>query len=507
MNLLIRTDANFNIGMGHAMRCLALAQAWRSDKRSVIFVMNNPLKVIKDRLQDAGMRLIETTEEPGSSRDAERVLKLISKENIMFLTIDGYHFDSSYQKYLSQEEYISMIIDDNSHLEKYYADILLNQNNYAVPKLYDSKIARAKLLLGSKYAMLRKEFNNWQNHRKAIHHKAKNILITLGGSKTKNTTIKIIKALEAISRFDIEVDLIFGRNDPVYEQIANILRYSRLSVNLHQHIKDISVLMARADIAISTGGTTCWELAFMGIPCILLILSDNQKQNAESLCSKGCAINLGRSDEISTDLIAETALNLLNSYDHRLRMSRIAHKLVDGYGSRRVKSALIERNLKIRPVTTEDCTVIWKWRNDPDVRMASFSSEPIIWEDHLSWFESRMQKNDCKMFVAHLKNGTTVGQIRYDIKASEAEVSIVIAPNYRDLGIGSSLLRLAVKEIFKNARVKRVNAFVKKYNISSRKAFENAGFKNSGIKKVRGSEAAHFIVRRETHANFNDRNW
>ena len=424
------------------MRCLALAQAWNLGQRNTTFIMNDPSAGVKQRLRDEGIGLICVDVEPGSSKDAETVLNVISREKVAGIVIDGYNFGPTYQKYLYNPLYVSMIIDDNSQFDTYCADILLNQNPFATPELYNLKTSNAKLLLGAKYALLRKEFAKWQKWKKLISKTASRVLISLGGSQTTDITFKIIEALETALEPDAKVDLVIGINDKALDKIEKTLKRFKLQLNIIRHCNEISELMAQADIAISTGGTTCMELAFMGVPSILLILADNQQANVEYLSTKGCAINLGSYSSVSSSSIAEVVLSLMNSFDNRLTMSRIAQGLIDGYGSRRVKAAIVASNLKIRPSTINDCYNLWKWRNDPDARIASFSKEPIEYRDHLRWFKAKLQNDKCKIYVIQLKSGEPIGQIRYEIEGSEAETSIAIDPDYRNLGIGSSGLRL-----------------------------------------------------------------
>jgi spore coat polysaccharide biosynthesis predicted glycosyltransferase SpsG len=108
-------------------------------------------------------------------------------------------------------------------------------------------------------------------------------------------------------------------------------------------ISYISELMAWADMAIAAGGSTNWELAFMGLPSIILTLADNQREIAGNLGKMGLTINLGWHEDVTIEMIKDAIAKLRESPEQRYQMSKQGRKLIDGYGSIRVleKMALI----------------------------------------------------------------------------------------------------------------------------------------------------------------------
>lgn len=150
----------------------------------------------------------------------------------------------------------------------------------------------------------------------------------------------------------------------------------------------------------------------------------------------------------------------------------------------------------LRDVQDEDCRLLWKWRNDPNARKASFSPQAIDWKEHVKWFKSKLNDPKCIMYIAMTKDGQSIGGVRYELENGDAVISVAIDQPFRAMGYGSKILRLASQKLFTAAIVKRVHAYVKEGNITSLAVFAKAGFKNMGMTTYRGHEAIHLILDR-----------
>lgn len=181
-HLIIRTDANLTIGTGHFMRCLAVAQIWRNNGGKTNFVMSNSSLEIEKRIKEEKLILDSISSEPGSRDDALTTAQIAQNNNSSWVVIDGYQFKGEYQKIIKNAGLNILFIDDYGHSEHYYADIVLNQNLYADEKIYNNKESYTKLLLGTKYTLLREEFKNWKYWIRKIPKLALKLLITLSGS-------------------------------------------------------------------------------------------------------------------------------------------------------------------------------------------------------------------------------------------------------------------------------------------------------------------------------------
>ncbi|ALM10321.1 MAG TPA: hypothetical protein DEB30_00390 [Candidatus Peribacter riflensis] len=154
-------------------------------------------------------------------------------------------------------------------------------------------------------------------------------------------------------------------------------------------------------------------------------------------------------------------------------------------------------SLRLRPVTREDCRLLWEWANDPTVRASSFSTAPIPWEDHVRWFEVKLRDEHCTMFIALNETAVPVGQIRFDIREDgNAEVDVHIAPGARGRGYGTALITEGIHTFLRSSDAKTVHSFIKINNAGSRNAFLKAGFKELEREVTHGEEVYHFLYER-----------
>jgi UDP-2,4-diacetamido-2,4,6-trideoxy-beta-L-altropyranose hydrolase len=151
--------------------------------------------------------------------------------------------------------------------------------------------------------------------------------------------------------------------------------------------------------------------------------------------------------------------------------------------------------LKLRKVNEQDCELLWHWVNDPVVRSASFSSDLISWEDHVNWFNNKLNSQNSYIFIALNDQDKPIGQIRFDVNNKlQADIDISIASEERGKSYASDILKLTVNYVFKHTQIQSINAFIKPNNQSSIKSFEKAGFRKVGIEIIHNKyPALHYI--------------
>lgn len=491
-NLIIRADASITIGTGHVMRCLSLAQAWQDSGGRPIFVTTTESPALEERLRSEGIHPFVISAKPGTTDDAIQTAHLAKKVGADWVILDGYYFDSSYQYKVKGAGHRLMVIDDMAYLSHYYADIVLNQNMHAMSLKYSYE-PYTKLLLGTRYVLLRKEFLKWQRWIRRIPAIASKVLVTLGGGDSENVTMKVIQAFKEVNVDGIEVTIVIGPTNPHLETIKKELSHVSFAYRLLPSVRDMAELMAWADLAVSAGGSTCWEMAFMGLPSLLLILADNQRPIAQRLHSARIATNLGWHQDVSTIEIVENIDRLAKATEIRTDMVREGQNLVDGDGTARLLMSLRGESFRLRKVRQGDCELIWEWANDPETRALSFSSEVISWEQHVQWFESKLNDPRCIYFIAVDDKEGPIGQVRYDIVDREAVISVSIAVSLRGKGYGSTAIRLASQRFLKNSDVELIRAYIKPENASSKRAFLKAGFQEVGLSMVKESKAMQLV--------------
>ena len=494
--LVIRADANAHIGTGHLMRCLALAQGWKDAGGEVTFVTACSNDNLLGRLYDEGFTVHKIENPYPHPQDWQTTREILEEHKDAWLVIDGYHFDSSYQRLVKESGHPLLAIDDYGHAGHYYADIVLNQNLHAENLTYSCE-PYTKLLLGTKYVLLRREFLKWRGWKREIPEVARKVLVTMGGSDPENVTLKVINAINMVDFGPLEVAVVVGPTNPHYEALERAARTSRHSIVLMRNVPDMPELMSWADIAIAAGGTTCWELAFMGLPFVVIVLAKNQRLVAEALNDVGCALDLGWHDDLSSLEITEPLVSLLLNQKRRAEMNQRGQQIVDGKGVIRVLHYMGLKILRLRPACECDCQLLWEWANDTQVRDSAFCSASIPWEEHVKWFNNKLSDPNCLIYIAEDQKGTPIGQIRFDIDGEQAEVDVSIGKGKRGLGYGAYLIEQGVRELFQNMVVKAVHAFIKPDNISSIISFEKAGFRHIGTDTIKGHKAKHYMMVRE----------
>jgi len=491
--LVIRADCNAQIGSGHAMRCLALGQAWQDEGGQVAFVMAQTAPALQSRLRSEDLEIRQLRVAPGSLEDARETGQLADKLQARWIVADGYQFGAAYQRRLKDYGGRLLLIDDYAHAEHYSADLVLNQNLQAHPDLYPHKEPDTRLLLGTRYTLLRREFLSWHNWQREIPSAATRILVTMGGSDPDNVTLKVLKALNLLDLAPLEVAVIVGAANPYHEELAAEIRHSRHMVRLLKNVNNMPELMAWADSAVTAGGTTRWELAYMGLPGLLIILAENQQAVAEKLAEKGAAVNLGWHAKVSAANIAQDLTRLLKDPVLRAELSQKGRRLVDGHGAARVLMHLKNSRIRLRPVESDDVFLLWEWANDPLTRQSSLSPNHIVWEKHNIWFQQKLTDPNCHFFIALDENDSPVGQVRFEITDNEAEIHLSIAKGHRGQSLGSGLIDLGTDKIFRLTDINRINAYIKPNNVASLKAFSKANYHHRGNKKIHDHHVLHYI--------------
>lgn len=338
--LIVRADATEAIGAGHIMRCAALSQGFLDVGGKVTFVTKCDSPDLSRKILSSGFSIIPVERPWPDPLDLEQTIRVLEKavdsEGFApWLLLDGYNFDSSYQKTISEKGGLLAVIDDMGHLPFYHADILVNQNVYAQKVPYSHK-KETLLLLGAAYALLRREFLDWRGWQRDIPESTGKILVTMGGSDSKDATAMVIDALAHLTNPGTEVKIVVGPSNMRGEEYRQKISSLPCTAEVLTSPDNMPELMAWADLAISAGGTTCMEMCFMGLPNLVTVLSENQRPVAEELDRRGCSVNLGRIEALTPDTLLVSLMRVIQDREARERMSEAGRSLVDGLGVKRV---------------------------------------------------------------------------------------------------------------------------------------------------------------------------
>lgn len=342
--LLIRADASSEIGIGHVMRTLALAQAWQDQGGRVLYLMAPPPEALKQRLLRAScaLRLLE----PHAADDPMQVLLTARVLGAVACVVDGYAFDASYQQILTEAGLPVLWIDDEAHAAPYTAPVILNQNPHATPHAYHERPDHATLLLGLRHALLRREFAQAQPLAD-VPDGAPRVVVTFGGSDAAGLTQTAWETLHAarILHPDLKADLILG---PAYAGPEAWLHDVEATpwATVHRAVEDLVPLLRPATVALAAAGSTTWELARLGVPSLLLTVAPNQQPIAQAAEKAGIAWTLGEVGDLDSGMLArvltDALTELLGDPSAQATMRAAGPPLVDGGGAQRVVESLLQ---------------------------------------------------------------------------------------------------------------------------------------------------------------------
>ncbi|SDF79793.1 UDP-2,4-diacetamido-2,4,6-trideoxy-beta-L-altropyranose hydrolase [Sporolituus thermophilus] len=349
MDIVFRTDSSREIGTGHVMRCLTLADALKEKGCRALFICRDFAGNIGGLVRAKGHEVVylpHRQDEPdpddrvfhaawlGTSwqQDAEdtaTVLRERFDRPVDWLVVDHYGIDAKWEKTLRPYTRKIMVIDDLAD-RPHDCDLLLDQNLYEnMEKRYDGLVPPGAIkLLGPKYALLRPEFYRARQSIRQRDGTVRRILVFFGGSDPTNETLKALKAIKMLDRPDIAVDVVIGSSNLHKEEIAAFCR-DMPQVTLHCQVDNMAELMANADLAIGAGGTTTWERCYLGLPTITIIIADNQAEVLTVLAQNGVIWNLGFCHSVRIVDITQAVRKLTNCRICLKTMEKLAQQLLD----------------------------------------------------------------------------------------------------------------------------------------------------------------------------------
>jgi UDP-2,4-diacetamido-2,4,6-trideoxy-beta-L-altropyranose hydrolase len=337
--IVIRADASSQIGTGHVMRCLALANAARTRGLNIAFICAELPDVLEGRLLDAGCVVHRIGVIPGSLEDSEQTFKLA--RNAQWLVLDGYRFDDAFEAVLKANLEISgtriLAFDDEGLQSHASVDAILNQNHGA-EQFAPNYSSSAKQLLGSRFALLRPEFLIWQTWERPTPECISRILVTFGGSDLGNHSLNVLQALEAGFPETLEVHVIVGAANPHLETLRAHAMTSHHQIELFQNVSDMPSMLAWTEFAIGAAGSTVWEMAFMNVPAVIAVVAQNQFEIATAMDGVAGMQNLGWITELDQRTLAKTIQNAMaRAYEH----PNVGKQLIDGFGTERVLNMVL----------------------------------------------------------------------------------------------------------------------------------------------------------------------
>lgn len=336
---VFRADASPDIGGGHVMRCLTLADRLSKAGWGCAFAIRAQTLSVVPVLAQSGHCIIEldcpVTEEPeaiaGNCGDAAE-----------WLVVDHYERDRQFEKACRAWARQILAIDDLVD-RPHDCDLLLDQAPGRTTEDYRALTgAGCDFLMGPDYALLRPQFSEAREavrgHDKAVDGTL-NILVALGAVDAENHTKTVLQALAKVD-CEAEIDVVLGPDAPHMDEIHELARLMPYKIRVHTDVRDMAGMMIEADLAVGAAGTSSWERCCLGLPSIVIMTADNQQDFAAALRKFGAAEVLDGREHLSTNILARKIGDIVNDRDRMKVMAAAAAKVCDGLGSERVFSAM-----------------------------------------------------------------------------------------------------------------------------------------------------------------------
>lgn len=360
--IVFRCDASIQIGSGHVMRCLTLADELVRQRTQCFFICRqhdgNLIEVLRQRGYQVYVLPLESDSANASQdtqlthadwlattqdRDAELSCLIVQAIQPDWLIVDHYALDEIWEKRLHPYCKKLMVIDDLAD-RKHDCDLLLDQNFGRNPQDYAAYVNKGcELFCGSNYALLRPEFAQWREHslEQRQYNMLASILINLGGVDKDNITTKILQALQNNALPDhCSITIVMGAMSPWVEIVKHQAAIMQWSTTVKVGIDNMAELMANSDLAIGAAGSTSWERCCLGLPTIMLVLADNQRDIANVLEEIGAALTFSV-NKLEAEPLAFG--QCIASVVPKMReMSEIARTVTDGLGATRLSKILLQ---------------------------------------------------------------------------------------------------------------------------------------------------------------------
>lgn len=359
MRIAFRADASIQIGTGHIMRCLTLADALRERGVECAFVCREHTGHLLDLITQRGHEVAALPAGDGGhevshppvhaawlgtdwATDAEQTRKALEGKSLDWLIVDHYALDRTWEQSLRPHCRRLMVIDDLAD-RPHDCDLLLDQTFGRDPAAYSGLVpAYARLLCGAKYAMLRPEFARLRplsiGRRK--EPMLRRILVTMGGVDKSNVTALVLDALDGAELpVGANVTVVMGTTSPaleaVCERAARMIRPAEVLVG----VNDMAQLMTDADLAIGAAGATTWERSCVGLPSVMVVLAENQRFAAGALVASEAAVVVDLDDAFTANM-RSIVTRFARDPAGLGRLSENALRITDGSGCELVQAAL-----------------------------------------------------------------------------------------------------------------------------------------------------------------------
>jgi len=336
INVFFRVDSGPQIGLGHLQRCLSLAKALSSKGNASHFVICGN-KAACGMITGSGFSVTEIPPNSTLEADLSFTLNCLGRDKAPVVVVDFRAVNCDYLVELRKAGYFVVSIDDLGETT-FPSHLIVNGNIFARELPYSTINRDTRFLFGTDFVMLRPEF--WDALPRVVRARVRNILVTMGGMDQYNLMPRLIGALDCLAD-DFDITVIVG---PFFENLHAIEEASRHSQRLVKLIyapRSIRDIMMEADLAISGGGQTLYELACLGCPTVALQVAHDQQLHLRAMAEAGIVHLGGCANESDFAELCRIVQSILADREARTVMCSTAQRLVDGKGAQRVAQTIV----------------------------------------------------------------------------------------------------------------------------------------------------------------------
>ncbi|WP_238348334.1 UDP-2,4-diacetamido-2,4,6-trideoxy-beta-L-altropyranose hydrolase [Pseudomonas sp. RW10S2] len=509
--MVFRVDASTDIGIGHVMRCLTLADALVLRGAHCEFIcrmhpghQSRLIAARGYRVHELPVMQVSEAQQQGQNdqysrwlgasqaQDARACVELLGDVPVDWLIVDHYGLDIAWEKVLRASARHLLVFDDLANRD-HDCDVLLDQTFGRDVADYQKRVPEHCMsLCGASYAVLRPDFQQFRpvslkrRQSPALEH----VLISLGGVDKANATGALLGALAQIERYDISrITVVMGASAPWLEDVRRLASNMPVQTDVKVNVQDMAQLMVEADLAIGAAGSTTWERCCLGLPSFMLVVADNQMFSAQQIAQSG-AVQMLVLDETLPDQLSALLARASKEPDFLPGMSSRAREIVDGDGVQRVVLTIRElsgnRQMRalgtLRSIQDDELELMLAWRNAPSVRSNMYTRHVISLEEHLAWWQRARLRAD-QQYLMYEFNGVPCGIVGFtDIDDSNSTASWAFyADPEAPKGTGSRMEFLALEHAFDVRRLHKLSCEVLAFNSGVVRLHQKFAFTVEGV--------------------------
>lgn len=477
--IIFRADGNANIGLGHIYRLIAVSEKILGNFTK-IFIHKKSSPEIQKLLESYFDSVQLLSEEASPEEEKREWINLLSGNEIIIL--DGYSFDDEYQIKLKQKGAYLIYLDDINAF-KQYADLVINVGTDKAGILYTHKAFYTEVRGGLAHSFLRKSFYTLaKNTFSGIKVSKKGILICLGGADPTNKTLETYTFVR--NAFPAEsIHIVVG---PAYKHLNTLkeILHSDPGSRLYHNIGEIELanLMNRTEIAVCSASTVSYEYLTTGGLLFIYKTAENQSHLYNYLLSKKWAF--------PAELITQKQ-NLKQDIDSlNVALKQFYENSFNEY----IRQVANLNSYTLRKANIHDAEILFQWIKEMATLNPSLNTEPILWENHIRWFQQKLN-SDRDVILTMEKKGKPAGQIRFEKKEEHTLISFILDKNEWGKGLGYHLLKTGTQHyLFNYENNQPLIGYVKADNAPSLKLFRKCNFEET-LTQVEGIPTVKFTLK------------